>query len=63
MDAVQRIKDLGPMLLLTAALTVGLAQAHADAAPEDTSANTAKTAACALDAVADDDLSDEWLDP
>jgi len=58
------IKDFVLLLLLAAALTVGLAQARAQEAPADSSANVANTAACAVDAEANDgDLSDEWLDP
>lgn len=64
MDMVQRIKDLALMLMLAAALSIGIAHARADAAPADSSADAANTAACAVDAVEDDgDLSDEWLDP
>lgn len=64
MDAVQRIKDLGLMLFLAAALAIGLTQVQADAAPEETSSASATTAACAVEAVeSDGDLSEEWIDP
>jgi len=67
MDAVQRIKDVGLMLMLAVALTLGLAHMRADAAPEGSSATSATTAACAVETVeaaeSDGDLSDEWIDP
>ncbi len=64
MDAMQRIKDLGLMLMLAVALTIGLAHAQAGAAPADDPSGSANSAACAVDAVeSDGDLSGEWLDP
>ena len=60
MDAMQWIRDLVLMLMLAAALSIGLVHVQAQEDP----ANADLTAECAFEAHVDEgDRSEEWIDP
>jgi len=60
MDAMQRIRDLMLLLMLAAALSIGLVHVQAQEDPADADL----TAACAFEAPVDEgDRSEEWIDP